>query len=336
MNLEENLNKIWQEAEKEFSLVENLEKLEKLRIKYLGRKSYLAEFPSLLKNLDLEEKRKIGSLYNQIKEKIENLYLKAKENLQEEKIKFDFEHPGKQIKTGHHHLIFQTLREIKKIFIELGFSVVDYEEIVNEKENFDYLNVPANHPARDMWDTLWVKDFKGYLFRTHTSVFQIPVLKKLGVPLKAIIFGKVFRYEATDKTHDFEFYQLDGLSISENTNLANLKWVVIKFFEKFFNQKIEVRFRPSYFPFVEPGLEIDISCVLCNQKGCPVCKYSGFIEVAGAGMVHPFVLKSAGIDTKKYQGYAFGFGVDRLIMIKHSIDDIRILHSSDLRFIEQF
>jgi phenylalanyl-tRNA synthetase alpha chain len=156
------------------------------------------------------------------------------------------------------------------------------------------------------------------------------------IPIRAITFGKVFRYEAIDKTHDFEFYQLDGISISETTHLGHLKYVVEKFFEKFFNQKITIRFRPGYFPFVEPGLEIDIGCIFCKQKGCSVCKKSGFLEVAGAGMIHNFVLKSAGVDFKKYQGYAFGFGVDRLIMLKHNIDDIRILHSSDLRFIKQF
>jgi phenylalanyl-tRNA synthetase alpha chain len=260
------------------------------------------------------------------------------------------------------------------------------------------LNIPENHPARDLWDTLWVKSShlpsltSHLLFRTHTSVFQIPILKKLGVSVRAVIMGKVFRYEATDKTHDFEFYQLDGLSVSKNSNLANLRYVVEKFFERFFHQEIKVRFRPGYFPFVEPGLEIDLGCIFCNkirtdanlkrtntnitrtntnlkrtnanqvcdssfpvrdslygkvressfqvldgsrEKDCPVCKNSGFVEIAGAGMVHNFVLKSAGIDYKKYQGYAFGFGVDRLIMLKHNIDDIRILHSSDLRFIRQ-
>jgi phenylalanyl-tRNA synthetase alpha chain len=342
MSLEENLNKIWQEAENFLNNAKNLEELENLRVKYLGRKSYLANFPSLIKKLDLEEKRRIGKLYNELKEKIFQLYLKKKEILSFEQIKFDFEHPGKEIKIGKEHLISQTIEEISQIFIQLGFSVVDYNQIVSEKENFDYLNIPENHPARDLWDTLWVKNSKSkilnpkLLFRTHTSAFQIPILKKFGVPIRTVIAGKVFRYEATDKTHDFEFYQLDGLSISENSNLANLKYVVEKFFERFFEQKIEVRFRPGYFPFVEPGLEIDIGCIFCKQKGCSVCKNSGFIEVAGAGMVHNFVLKSAGINYKKYQGYAFGFGVDRLIMLKHNIDDIRILHSSDLRFIKQF
>jgi phenylalanyl-tRNA synthetase alpha chain len=164
----------------------------------------------------------------------------------------------------------------------------------------------------------------------------VETIKKLGVPIKAVTFGKVFRYEATDKTHDFEFHQLDGISISENTNLGHLRYIVEKFFDKFFKEKIVVRFRPGYFPFVEPGLEIDIGCIFCQQKGCSVCKNSGFLEIAGAGMIHNFVLKSAGIDYQKYQGYAFGFGVDRLIMLKHSINDIRILHSSDLRFIKQF
>jgi phenylalanyl-tRNA synthetase alpha chain len=342
MSLEENLNKIWQEAESFLNNAKNLEELESLRVKYLGRKSYLANFPSLIKKLDLEEKRRIGKLYNELKEKIHQLYLKKKETLSTPSIKFDFEHPGKEIKISKEHLIFQTIEEISKIFTQLGFSVVDYNQIVDEKENFDYLNIPENHPARDLWETLWVKSQKPeaksqkLLFRTHTSSFQIPILKKLGVPVRAVISGKVFRYEATDKTHDFEFYQLDGISISENSNLANLRYVVEKFFERFFHQEIKVRFRPSYFPFVEPGLEIDIGCIFCKEKGCATCKNSGFVEVAGAGMVHNFVLKSAGIDYKKYQGYAFGFGVDRLIMLKHNIDDIRILHSSDLRFIRQF
>jgi phenylalanyl-tRNA synthetase alpha chain len=342
MSLEENLNKIWQEVESLLNNVKNLEELESLRVKYLGRKSYLANFPSLIKKLDLEEKRRIGKLYNELKEKIHQLYLKKKETLRTPSVKFDFEHPGKEIKIGKEHLIFQTIEEISKIFTQLGFSVVDYNQIVDEKENFYYLNIPENHPARDLWDTLWVKTShlplptSHLLFRTHTSAFQVPILKKLGVPVRAVISGKVFRYEATDKTHDFEFYQLDGLSVSENSNLANLRYVVEKFFERFFHQEIKVRFRPSYFPFVEPGLEIDIGCIFCKEKGCATCKNSGFVEVAGAGMVHNFVLKSAGIDYRKYQGYAFGFGVDRLIMLKHNIDDIRILHSSDLRFIKQF
>jgi phenylalanyl-tRNA synthetase alpha chain len=277
-----------------------------------------------------------------LREKIYELYLKKKEILSTLQIKFDFEHPGKEIKIGKEHLISQTIEEISKIFTQLGFSVVDYHQIVDEKENFDYLNIPENHPARDLWDTLWVKSrkpeagSKNLLFRTHTSAFQIPILKKFGVPVRAVIAGKVFRYEATDKTHDFEFYQFDGLSISENSNLANLRYVVEKFFERFFYQEIQIRFRPGYFPFVEPGLEIDLGCIFCKQKGCSVCKNSGFVEIAGAGMVHNFVLKSAGVDYKKYQGYAFGFGIDRLIMLKHNIDDIRILHSSDLRFIRQF
>jgi phenylalanyl-tRNA synthetase alpha chain len=336
MSLENNLQKIYQEAENDFSNVENLQQLENLRIVYLGRKSYLANFPQLIKNLDIEEKRRIGKLYNELKSKIENLYLQKKLNFTEHKIKFDFEHPGTSLEIGKEHLIFKTLDEISKIFIQFGFSLFDFKEIVNEKENFDYLNVPRHHPARDLWDTLWIKNQKSMLFRTHTSVFQIPIIKKTKIPIRAITFGKVFRYEAIDKTHDFEFYQLDGISISETTHLGHLKYVVEKFFEKFFNQKIAIRFRPGYFPFVEPGLEIDIGCIFCKQKGCSVCKKSGFLEVAGAGMIHNFVLKSAGVDFKKYQGYAFGFGVDRLIMLKHNIDDIRILHSSDLRFIKQF
>lgn len=350
MDLEKELSNLFQEIETKFKETTNLETLESLRIKYLGRKSYLANFPEVLKKLDHEEKRKIGRLYNELKSKLESIYLDRKNSLVKEKIKFDFEHPGKEIRLGKDHLISQVRTQINKIFTQLGFSIVDYNQIVSEKENFDYLNIPPYHPARDIWDTIWLgkNNHKlDYLFRTHTTSFQIPIIKKLGLPLRAVIFGKVFRYEATDKTHDFEFHQLDGISISSDTNLSHLHYVVEKFFESFFNsqEKIIIRFRPGYFPFVEPGLEIDIGCIFChryknknlsNLKQCSICKNSGFIEVAGAGMIHPNVFKAANVDYKKYQGYAFGFGIERLIMLKYNIDDVRLIHSSDLRFVEQF
>jgi len=339
MRLIEDLKKIFQEAEKEFQEVKNEKELQQLRIKYLGRKSYLSNFSNLIKNLSVEDKKEIGKLYNDIKEKLENLYQTNRNLVKDEKIKFDFDDPGEEVKIAKQHLITQTFEKVTRIFLEIGFSVLDFNQIVSEKENFDYLNIPVNHPARDLWDTLWVKNKKSserYLFRTHTSCFQVPIIKKFGVPIRAIVYGKVFRYEATDRTHDFEFLQLDGISISEDTHLGNLKYVIRSFFELFFDKEITVRLRPGYFPFVEPGLEVDIGCIFCNQKGCQVCRDSGFIEVAGAGMIHPFVLKSSGLDKKKYQGYAFGFGLDRLIMLKHGISDIRILHSSDLRFIKQF
>ncbi|MEM5811804.1 MAG: phenylalanine--tRNA ligase subunit alpha [Candidatus Aenigmatarchaeota archaeon] len=334
------LNQIFKEAKGSFNLVNDLTKLEEVKNKYLGRKSYLSNIPSLIKNFNLEEKKQVGRLYNKVKKELNEIYLKKKQFLfqrlsQRHKI-IDLEFPGKEISFGKKHLISQTLEKVIDIFIQLGFSVIDFEEIVREEDNFEYLNIPKNHPARDLWDTLWLKNDRRFLFRTHTSVFQVPTIKKFKVPIKVITFGKVFRYEATDKTHDFEFYQIDGISINKDTNLGHLRYVVQKFFEEFFKKSILVRFRPGYFPFVEPGLEIDISCIFCNQKGCLICKNSGFIEVAGAGMIHNFVLKSAGIDYQKYQGYAFGFGFDRLVMLKHNINDIRILHSSDLRFIRQF
>lgn len=339
MKLEEELGNLFREIETKFREAKDLANLEILKIKYLGRKSYLANFPEILKKLDQEEKKRVGRLYNELKSKLINLYTERKKSLGKEEIKFDFEHPGKEIKLGREHLISQVRTEIGKIFIQLGFSIVDYNQIVSEKENFDYLNIPSYHPARDIWDTIWVSK-NGHksndLFRTHTTSFQIPIIKRLGIPLRAIIFGKVFRYEATDRTHDFEFNQFDGVSISENTNLGHLRYVVEKFFERFFKDKIQVRFRPGYFPFVEPGLEIDIGCQICKQKGCSTCKYSGWLEIAGAGIIHPCVLRCAGVDSKKYQGWAFGFGIERLTMLKYNIDDVRLAHSADLRFIEQF
>ncbi|MCS7200870.1 MAG: phenylalanine--tRNA ligase subunit alpha [Patescibacteria group bacterium] len=342
MDLELELNNLLREIENKFREAKTLLELENLRIRYLGRKSYLASFPQIISKLDQDQKKKIGKIYNDLKARIEKIYGERKEELNQVEVNFDFEHPGLEILLAKEHPISKVRNEIVKIFSSLGFSVVDYSQIVSEEENFDYLNIPAYHPARDIWDTIWV-DKNGkkskYLFRTHTTSFQVSTIKKLGVPLRAVVFGKVFRYEATDKTHDFEFHQLDGISISPSTNLGHLRYVVEKFFESFFDSsKAIVRFRPGYFPFVEPGLEIDIGCIFCHgkSKNCLICKNTRFIEVAGAGMIHPHVLIRAGVNANKYRGYAFGFGVDRLIMLRHSIDDIRVLHSADLRFINQF
>lgn len=238
---------------------------------------------------------------------------------------------------GHFHPLTQVINDAAAIFAELGFSVASGPEIESEHYNFDVLNIPENHPARDMWDTFWLKKNNlGELLRTHTSPVQARYMEKHKPPIRIIAPGKVFRYEATDATHEAQFYQIEGLMIDKDITLAHLKGVLEVFFAKFFGKKTNVRLRPGYFPFVEPGVEVDVLCFKCAGKGCSICKHGGFIEIMGAGMVHPYVLNQVGIDGDMYQGFAFGTGVDRLAMIKYGIDDIRLFYQGDLRLVNQF
>ncbi len=235
------------------------------------------------------------------------------------------------------HPLTLILKDVNRIFTEMGFTIAGGPEIETEFYNFDTLNIPEHHPARDMWDTFWLKPLNARkLLRTHTSPVQVRFMEANKPPIKIIAPGKVFRHEATDATHEAQFYQLEGLVVGENISIANLKWTLEEFFEKLFGKKTGVRLRPSYFPFVEPGVEIDMQCFKCGGSGCNVCKGTGFIEIMGAGLVHPIVLESAGIDSKKYSGFAFGCGVDRLVMLKYGVDDVRLLYQGDLRLISQF
>jgi phenylalanyl-tRNA synthetase alpha chain len=241
---------------------------------------------------------------------------------------------------GHKHIISQAIEEIVHIFSGLGFSVAEGPEIETERYNFDVLNIPPNHPARDLWDTFWLKPEStgGTLLRTHTSPVQAHYMEEHETPIRIIAPGKVFRYEATDATHESQFHQLEGLMIDTDITLGIMRGILKKFFEEFLGTNIDLRLRPSYFPFVEPGVEIDMSCFKCEGKGgkCFLCKDTGWIEIMGAGMVHPTVLNELGINPRKHQGFAFGVGIDRLVMLKHGIDDIRLLYSGDLRLVNQF
>ncbi|MES2953000.1 MAG: phenylalanine--tRNA ligase subunit alpha [Patescibacteria group bacterium] len=244
---------------------------------------------------------------------------------------------------GHAHPISQLIREAVDIFTELGFSVAEGPELESELFNFGMLNFPKDHPARDMHDTFWLKPrAEGMLLRTHTSPVQIHYMREHRPPIATIVPGKVYRYEALDGTHEFQFHQLEGLAINQNLSLADLKGTLERFFERLYGRKIVTRFRPSFFPFVEPGVEIDMSCFRCGGTGmqgavrCSLCKQTGWIEIMGAGMVHPNVLNGVGIDPRYYQGFAFGVGLERLAMLKYGIDDIRHFNSGDLRFINQF
>ena len=243
---------------------------------------------------------------------------------------------------GHIHPLTQFIARANAIFYEMGFTFVDGPELETEHYNFDALNVPKDHPARDMQDTFWIKQKEGEkerkLLRTQTSAVQIRYMQGKQPPFKMVCIGKVFRNEATDATHEMVFHQIEGLMIGKNVTITDLKSAINTFFDKFFERDVEVRFRPSFFPFTEPSLETDVSCFKCNggEKGCPICKGTGWIEVGGAGMVHPNVLRGVGVNPEEWQGFAFGDGVDRILMLKYGIDDIRLVYSGDLRLVNQF
>ena len=253
--------------------------------------------------------------------------------------KIDVTAPGKLVALGHLHPLTQVMRDVGTIFSSMGFAIADGPELETEYYNFDALNIPKDHPARDMWDTFWIKDDGSgvrKLLRTHTSPVQIRYMEEHQPPLRIIVPGRCYRYEATDATHEAQFYQFEGLMIGKEVSLANMKYILEQFFTRLFVTKSLVRMRPSFFPFVEPGVEVDCTCFTCSGKGCSVCKGTGWIEIMGAGMVHPKVLEGVNIDPREWRGFAFGAGIDRIAMLKYGVDDIRQFYSGDLRFVNQF
>ncbi len=324
------------------------QRLKDVEVKYLGRSGELTVILRGIKDLSDEEKRTIGKFSNTVKLAIEESLKQKQTELEKADIEtklrkefFDITAPGAEYDIGHIHPLSKIQHEVENIFSDMGFSVMDGPEVESEYYNFEGLNIPADHPARDMQDTFFLHDKEApkhgrLVLRTHTSPVQVRTMEKYGAPLRIIVPGRVFRYEATDAAHDTTFYQVEGLMIDKNISLAHLKGVMREFLTKLFNKTVKVRFRPGYFPFVEPGLELDFSCLICDEKGCSVCKQTGWMEFMGAGMVHPNVLKAGGIDASKYQGWAFGFGLTRLVMMRYGINDIRLLQSGDLRFTKQF
>jgi phenylalanyl-tRNA synthetase alpha chain len=239
-------------------------------------------------------------------------------------------------KTGHLHPVSIVTREVVRLFTELGFEVASGPEVEEEYYNFDALNVPKNHPARDMQDTFWIKDETNRLLRTHTSPVQVRYMEAHKPPFRIIVPGKVYRYEATDVTHETQFHQIEGLAVGRDISLANLKYTLEVFLQKLYGENVTIKLRPGYFPFTEPGVEVDMQCFRCGGSGCPSCKESGWIEILGAGMVHPKVLQNVGIDSRQWRGFAFGVGIDRLVMLKYQVEDVRMLYSGDLRLVNQF
>jgi phenylalanyl-tRNA synthetase alpha chain len=312
--------------------------------KYVGRKGSLTEILKSLKDLSAEEKREVGPVANQSRTEIENLIAETRKNLGNkidfEAEKIDISIPARKLKRGHLHILSQVQNEIEDIFASMGFGIVEGLEVETEHYDFDALNIPKDHPARDMQDTFWIKNENDkkerILMRTQTSPMQVRYMEQHVPPLRIIVPGKCFRREATDSTHDHTFYQFEALVVDKNINVGNLKYVAEQFFSKFFKKDVKVRLRPSYFPFVEPGFEFDISCLVCSGKGCRACKGGGWLELGGAGMVNQSVFESAGYPGNQYQGFAWGFGLERLAMMKYKINDIRLFHSGDLRFINQF
>lgn len=339
-----NLKSIKKEAQKDINLTRDLKGLNQIFNKYLGKRGKLTLILSSLKKWPKKKKIRIGKKANELKDflklildqKAEEIKEKIKKEV-EEKEWIDITAPGKRPLVGHLHPLTQVKRKVENIFQSMGFTVVEGPEVETEWYNFDALNIPAEHPVRDLLSfgkTLYLKG--GRLLRSHTSSVQIRYMEKNIPPLRIIVPGKVFRYEATDASHDFDFWHVEGLMIGKDISVANFKAIIEKFFQEFFKKEIKIRLRSSYFPFVEPGFEVDISCITCGGEGCPVCKRTGWIEIMGAGMVHPNVLKNSGLNPKEWQGFAFGIGMDRLAMMKYKINDIRLFRAGDLRFLEQF
>jgi len=335
-------------ALQELENINNTNALEFWRVQHLGKKSHLTRILRNLATLSLAERKKVGARANAVKAKLET-NLKQKEQLLGEvrlvastkEAKIDITLPGHPFPIGRLHPITQTLHEIYEIFVSMGFQVVEGPEVEWDYYNFEALNIPKEHPARDTMSTSWI-DFKTetgqrpMLLRTHTTSVSARILEAMEPPIRVVQAGKVFRYEASDATHTPMFYQIDGLAVDKGITMANLKGTLYEFARRFFGEDRKVRFRCDYFPFVEPGVEMAIECLVCGGNGCRLCGNTGWIEILGAGMTHPKVLEAGGIDPEVYSSFAFGIGIERLPMLRYGIDDIRLFYSSDLRFLRQF
>lgn len=319
----------------------SLEELESLRILFLGKKGLVADLMGTLRSLPKEQMPLFGDRVNKLKVEITETLKQKIDQLEQQKLqeKIDSEWtdvtlPSKKIPIGREHPVIATLNRMCDILRSMGMTQIDASEIEHDDFNFTHLNFPKNHPARDMQDTFYLND--EWLLRTHTSNFQVKAMRQYAPPLSLFSAGRVYRNEEISHRSHQQFHQLEGLYIDKEVTLQDLLAVLQQFYHRFFGKKVEVRLRKSYFPFTEPSCEVDISCFRCEGKGCPLCKETGFLEVAGAGMVHPNVLTAGGLDPEIYSGWAFGMGIDRLVLLTYKIPDIRMLWDSDLRFLSQF
>ncbi|MGD9677459.1 MAG: phenylalanine--tRNA ligase subunit alpha [Vulcanibacillus sp.] len=340
--MKEQLELLKQKILTEIQGVENIEDLNEIKVRNLGKKGPITEISRNLGNLSPEERPKVGQFINELRESIQEI-LKSKEEvirkdmishiIKEETI--DVTLPGMPLVYGNSHPLTRVIDEIEDIFIGMGFEIAEGPEVEKDYYNFEALNLPKGHPARDMHDSFYITE--EILLRTHTSPVQIRTMlgKKGEGPVKIICPGKVYRRDDDDATHSHQFTQVEGLVVDENVTMSDLKGLLLNFAKKMYGDNTKIRLRPSFFPFTEPSAEVDVSC-FCQGKGCRICKGTGWIEILGAGMVHPKVLENSGFDTNKYTGYAFGLGIERITMIKYGIEDIRHFFTNDLRFLEQF
>lgn len=332
--MKNDLLKLKEEFIEEISSVKTLEELILLKSKYIGKKSRISEVMASIKELPIEEKKEIGGLCNKLKNEITQKVKEKKEILiSNSTFEFDLTMPVNKDR-GSLSPITIVGKEVCDILQKLGFTIVSGPEIEDEYHNFDALNIPQSHPARDMQDTYWTNS--GRLLRTHTSPCQVRAMEKYGAPLRIAAPGRCFRNEDIDACHENTFFQLEGMVIDKEVSISNLLYVMKGILSEIFEKEVEVRLRPGYFPFVEPGFELDIKCLICNGKGCPTCKDSGWLELCPCGMVHPNVLKMSNINPDEYSGFAFGIGLTRLAMMKYHINDIRVLNSCELEELKQF
>lgn len=324
-----------------FASAVSAEELEAARVQALGRKGTLAQISKEFGKLAPEERARIGRLLNSVKQDLESEYEQKKQRFERAGLAsrlsqewIDVTLPAGGLRPGSIHPVTQLQEAIEDLFTSLGFAVLDGPEVETEEHNFDALNIPPTHPARDMQDTFWLAN--GHLLRTHTSPVQVRGLRKYGPPLRMIAPGRVFRNEEVDASHEHTFYQVEGMMVDREVSVAHLIYFMKTLLSAIFERDVSVRLRPGYFPFVEPGFELDVRCLICEGAGCPVCKQSGWVELLPCGLIHPNVLRMSGIDPEEWSGFAFGLGLTRLVMMRYGIDDIRHLQSGDLRFLMQF
>lgn len=339
--MKEKIEEIRKSAKEKLVEIQNLQELQDLKVKYLGKKGELTSILKGLGSLSAEERPKVGSMVNELRDEIEKSVQEVESNIKAkqleqklEKEKIDVTMPSKNVNLGTKHPITQIIDEVKEIFLGMGYSIADGPEVETTHYNFDQLNTPADHPARDLQDTFYITE--DVILRTQTSPVQARVMENQKPPIKIICPGAVYRSDTLDATHSPVFHQIEGLVIDKNIKMSDLKGTLEMFAKNCLGPNTKIRFRPHHFPFTEPSAEADVSCFVCGGKGCRVCKGEGWIELLGCGMVHPNVLKNCGIDPEEYSGFAFGFGVERIAMAKFGIDDLRLLYENDARFLKQF
>lgn len=341
-NMQDALRRVAEEARDRIAAAGDSKALEAVETDYLGRKA--GKITGVLRglgSLPIEERPAMGKLANELRDELQGVLDARREAIRLAELgdqlrteRIDVTLPGIPATTGRIHPITQTLRRLKEVFVGLGFEVVDGPEVETEHYNFEGLNIPADHPSRDMWDSFYLGG--DLLLRSHTSPVQVRIMEKQAPPVRVIVPGKCFRRDAVDATHCWEFHQIEGLLVDESVTFAHLKGVLELFVKEMFGARRRARFVPEYFPFTEPSAGMMIDCFACEGQGCRICKQSGWIEILGSGMVHPNVLEGVGYDSERYTGFAFGMGVERIAMLRHGIDDIRLFYENDLRFLKQF